>query len=83
MDDAFRLDLADYDKDYIVSVLDGFREEAPSYGRKLLEIRVSRAMFDKLEFEQEADGGFFKGIPVVIVAMPFEDTIEVIVGHPQ
>jgi hypothetical protein len=40
-------------------------------------------MFDKLEFEQGADGSYFKGIPVVIVAMPFEDTIEVIVGHPQ
>jgi hypothetical protein len=83
MNDTFRLDLADYDKDYIEDVLDEFLENAPSYGRKLLEIRVSQAMFDKLEIKSGAHGSFFKGIPVAIVGMPFDDTIEVVVGHSQ
>jgi hypothetical protein len=83
MNDSFRLDLAGHDKGYIEDVLNGFLEEARSHGRKLLEIRVSRTMFDKLEFEHGATGGFFKSIPVMIVATPYEHTVEVIVGKSQ
>jgi hypothetical protein len=83
MDDSFRLDLAGYDRAYIEEVLDGFIENAPSYGRKVLEVRMGQAMFDKLKLAADAGGSFFKGVPVVIVATSFESTVEVVVGQPQ
>jgi hypothetical protein len=83
MDDSFKLDLAGYDRAYIEEVLDGFLENAPSHGRKVLEVRMSQAMFDKLNLAADASGSFFKGVPVVIVATPFDSTVEVVVGKPQ
>lgn len=83
MDDIFRVDLAGYDEAYVEDVLDGFLQNAHRYGRKLLEIRVSESMFKRLEVENRVAGGFFKGVPVVIVSIPFEESIEVVVGRPQ
>jgi hypothetical protein len=58
-------------------------ENAQHFGRKLLEIRVSRAMFDRLGIEERAPGSLFKGTPIVIVDTAFQGTIEVILGPLQ
>jgi hypothetical protein len=76
MDDTFRLDLADQDKDYIEGVFDAFREGARRRGRKLIEIRMRQAMFERLEMKSD----WFRGVPVTITDTGFDGTIEVILG---
>jgi hypothetical protein len=80
MDDTFRLDLADHDKEYIQNVLDTFFEMAADHGRKLIEIRMSKPMADRLGIEGRRAGGSFRGIPVAVGDTGFEETIEVILG---
>lgn len=80
MDDTFRLEVKDYDREYIQEVLGGFLEGAPRYGRKLVEIRMNKMMFDKLAIEEHAGGGSFRGVPIIIADTGFEETIEVILG---
>ena len=78
MDDVFRLDLEDFDKAYIDEVLDTFLARAEGYGRRLIEIRMSQAMFDRLEIRQKSAGGSFRGVPVTVSDTGFEGTIEVV-----
>lgn len=80
MDDTFRLDLAEYDKEYIHDVLSTFLGRAGDYGRRLIEIRMSKAMFDRLEIEKDAVGSRFRGVPVSVCDTGFEGTIEVILS---
>lgn len=80
MDDTFRLDLANYDREYIQEVRDTFFEGAANYGRKLTEIRMSKAMSDKLAIERGNAGAFFRGVPVAVGDTGFEGTIEVILA---
>lgn len=80
MDDTIRLDLADYEKSYIEEALSGFIEEAHRYGRKVIAIRMSKVMFERLEILSSPSGGSFAGVPVVIADTGFEGTIEVILG---
>jgi hypothetical protein len=47
LDDTIRMDVADHDKDYVHEVLDTLRARAASYGRTLVEIRMSKMMFDR------------------------------------
>ncbi len=77
MDDVFRLDLADYDRPYIEEVLDTFVERACGYGRKVIAIRMSKAMFRRLGIKT---GGCFRDVPVAIVDNDCEETIELILG---
>jgi hypothetical protein len=51
MDDTFRLDLAEHSKEYVAEVLGAFLDDAGRYGRKLVEIRMSKAMLDRLAIE--------------------------------
>jgi hypothetical protein len=80
IDDTFSLDLADYERPYIEEVLDTFVEDAGSYGRKVLEIRMSKAMYQRLEIDTCPPGGSFKGVPIALFENDYEGTIEVILG---
>ena len=76
MDDTFRLDLADHDKAYIEEVFDAFLTGAPRRGRKLIEIRMRKAMFERLEMKERS----FRGVPVIMADTGFDGTIEIILG---
>ncbi len=78
MDDVFRLDLSSKDKAYIDDVLNAFIDDAPSYGRRLIEIRVSKTMLQHLGFERT-----FRGVPIAVADTGFEATIEIILGQFQ
>ena len=80
MDDTFRLDLADCDKEYTQNVLDTFLEKAADHRRKLIEIRMSQAMADRLGIEDRRAAGSFRGVPVAVCDTGFEGAIEVILG---
>jgi hypothetical protein len=80
VNDAFRLDLADYDKDYILSVLDGFCERAGDHHRRMIEIRMSHEMLAKLEIAPD-DGGFlFRYVPIIVDESELPDTVELLLA---
>lgn len=72
------MDLADYDKEYIYDVLGTLLEKAGGYGRRLIEIRMSKAMLDRLDIAEDSVGGSFRGVPIAVYDIAFEGTIEVI-----
>jgi hypothetical protein len=80
VNDAFRLDLADYDKDYILSVLDGFYERAGDHRRRMVEIRMSHEMVAKLEIEPACDGFLFRHVPIVVEESELPDTVELLLA---
>ena len=80
MNDAFRLDLADYGKDYILAVLDGFYERAGDHRRRMVEIRMSQEMVAKLEIEPECGGFLFRHVPIIVEDSELPDTVELLLA---
>jgi hypothetical protein len=80
MDDTFRLDLAHYDKPYIEEVLDTFIGDAHRYRRKVITIRMSQAMSERLGIEMSTSGSGFKGVSVEIDEIGLDGTIEVVLS---
>ena len=78
MGDVIRLDLSGKNKAYIDEVLNSFIDDAPSHGRRLMEIRMSKTMSQRLSFE-----GMFRGVSIAIADVGFEDTIEVVLTQFQ
>jgi hypothetical protein len=78
VDDKLRLDLSDFDKDYIEEMLDTFLDNAGDRGRKLTEIRMSRPMSEMLGIEKTPEGRAFRGVPVIVAEAGSDGTIEVI-----
>jgi len=75
-----RLDLADYDKDYILAVLEGFYERASDHRRRMVEIRMSHEMLAKLEIEPECGGFLFCHVPIIVEESELPDTVELLLA---
>jgi hypothetical protein len=78
MDDTFRLDLGEQDKEYIFEVLDAFLDDAHRDGRKLAEIRMRKGMLDRLELSPDTRS--FRGVPITVCDTGFDGTIEVVLA---
>jgi hypothetical protein len=80
VNDAFRLDLADYDKDYILAVLQGFCERASDHHRRMIEIRMSQEMLAKLEIDPDCGGFLFRYVPIIVEEYELPDTVELLLA---
>jgi hypothetical protein len=80
MDDTFRLDLSDYGQEYVQDVLNSFFDGAANHGRKVIEIRMTEGMSEKLGIKDNPAGRSFRGVPVKVGDTGFEGTIEVVLG---
>lgn len=83
MGDIFRLDLEDHDDLYILGVLGVFLEEAPNRGRRMVEIRMRKVLFDRLAFQENGGHRTFRSVPVVVSDTGFDGTIEVVLAPLQ
>jgi hypothetical protein len=78
--DVFRLDLDGFDADYIEDVLGGFLNGAPSYGRRLIEIRMRHVMLDHLHMKDQGLGIFFRSVPIIGADTGFDGTVEILLA---
>lgn len=76
-DNVIRCDLEGYARAYIEEVLGTFIEGASAHGRRVSDIRMRRAMFERLEIERQGQEAHFMGVPVTIADTGFDGTIEV------
>jgi hypothetical protein len=77
--DVFRMDLEGYDKAYVEEVIDTFRQDASKYRKKLVEIRMRKAMIGMLEAEK-SKAPAINGVPIVVTDTGFDGTIELVLG---
>lgn len=62
--DLIKMDLSDSTREFIIDALTGFLEDAPRYGRKLVGIRMSREIFERLGVPYK--NAFFHDVPITI-----------------